>query len=402
MKKVAIIGSVGIPANYGGFETLTEKIVEQLSDKYDITVYCSRPSFRRQDRKKFHKGARLKYIPLKANGVSSIFYDYISILRALFVADTLLILGVSGCTLLPFVRWLTNKKVIVNIDGLEWKRKKWKGVARWFLRLSEALAIRYSHADIADNRAIQRYTAMYYGSMSHLIAYGGPLDYDRSEHPEIEEKYPFMSEKYFIKVARIEPENNVELILQAFSELDIPLVLIGNWKSSEYAQNLRKRFEGYSNIHLLDPIYTELEINYLRRKAYAYVHGHEAGGTNPSLVEAMCLRLPVITYDVSFNRETTKDEAIYFRHKDDLKLIVKYASEDVLKLNASCMRFNAAKYYNWEVIARQYHCLIQSLYETESEKKVLQRLPNELRIELRSGNFESVMSEYRFEFQEAS
>lgn len=392
MKRIAIIGSVGIPANYGGFETLTENLVEQLSDKYEITVFCSGKSVAKKDRKTSHKGARLLYLPFKANGISSILYDYISIIRALFFADTLLILGVSGCTILPLVRLFTRKKIIVNIDGLEWRRKKWNEWAKWFLRYSESCAVRYSHADVADNKVIQRYTAMYYGSVSHVIAYGGPKELDKSKRPDLNAKYPFTTEKYYVKVARIEPENNIDLVLEAFSELDAKLVLVGNWNHSEYASELRKKYQGFENLLLLDPIYKKDEINFIRRNALAYIHGHEAGGTNPSLVEAMCMKLPVIAFDVSFNHETTQHEALYFKDKEMLKLLVKHASQDVMDLNARCMRNTALKMYDWEKIAAQYQNLFESVSRSSMVKQKVPRISKEERLLLRTDQFEQLVT----------
>jgi hypothetical protein len=132
-KKIAIIGTVGLPANYGGFETLTEHLIEDLGQKHTITVYCSGKKYPASARKATYKGANLRYIPLDANGIQSIPYDSISILHALFYADVLLILGVAGAWILPFVRWFTNKKIIISIDGIEWKRDKWNWLAKWYL-----------------------------------------------------------------------------------------------------------------------------------------------------------------------------------------------------------------------------------------------------------------------------
>ncbi len=118
--KLAIIGSVGLPAAYGGFETLTEHLVNNLNTDYDITVYCSGKKYKKDQRQKYYKNARLKYIPLEANGVHSILYDTISIIHSLFYADVLLILGVPGAWILPFVKFFTKKKIIISIDGIEW------------------------------------------------------------------------------------------------------------------------------------------------------------------------------------------------------------------------------------------------------------------------------------------
>ncbi|MFN6946485.1 MAG: DUF1972 domain-containing protein, partial [Cytophagaceae bacterium] len=170
-KSIAIIGTVGIPAKYGGFETLAENLVTYLSSEYNITVFCSGKAY--DDRPDSFNGAKLKYINLSANGPASIFYDIFSIINSLKFADVLLILGVSGCVSLPIVRLLSKKKIIVNIDGLEWKRGKWSRFAKWFLKFSEALAVRYADVIIADNRVIQEYIANEYGKLSELISYGG-------------------------------------------------------------------------------------------------------------------------------------------------------------------------------------------------------------------------------------
>ena len=130
----------------------------------------------------------------------------------------------------------------MNIDGLEWRRKKWNKLASWFLRLSEAVAIRYAHAHIADNKAIQRYTAMNYGTIGHVIAYGGNQNRDKRRDAVLFQKYSFLPSGYYIKVARIEPENNIEMVLKAFVASGLPLVLVGNWKNSDYGKTLYRQY----------------------------------------------------------------------------------------------------------------------------------------------------------------
>lgn len=398
MKKIAIIGSVGVPANYGGFETLTENLIEQLAKKYEITVFCSGKTYQKAERKSNFKGASLKYVPLKANGLQSILYDYISIIRALFYADTLLILGVSGCTLLPLIRLFTRKKIIVNIDGLEWRRKKWNGLARWFLRLSERFAIRSSHAHIADNKAIQRYTALYYGSISQVIAYGGNHTHEHEDNSILIDKYPFVKANYCIKVARIEPENNIELVLKAFENLDMRLVLVGNWENSEYGKNLFLNYKNSGNITLLNPIYEAKEIDFLRKNAMLYVHGHEAGGTNPSLVEAMCLGLPVLAFDVSFNHETTHSQASYFKNIHELRNSIERIGSSELEKNARSMLKISKNEYTWERIAAQYDELVQAVHKGKSKVSTMQKIDRADRLKLRSDSFEQIIKKYQLKF----
>jgi len=171
MRKIAIIGIVGLPANYGGFESFTEQLVQRLWNQFDITVYCSKPAFREHP-ESFGK-TRLCYLPLKANGMQSIPYDMWSILDALRFADSLLILGVGGCTLLPLLRFFgCRKKIVVNIDGIEWRRTKWSGLARWYLRLSERCAVRFADVVVGDNQVIVDYVKSTYHCDCSLIEYG--------------------------------------------------------------------------------------------------------------------------------------------------------------------------------------------------------------------------------------
>jgi glycosyltransferase involved in cell wall biosynthesis len=358
MKKVAIIGTVGIPSRYGGFETLAHHLTDQLKDEFEFTVYCSKKAYQKYERPTLFNKAKLVYLPFDANGVQSIIYDMVSILHALFFADTLLILGVSGGIAIPFVRLFTNKKVIVNIDGLEWRRNKWNGFAKWFLKISEKIAVKFSHADITDNEAIKRYTSINYKTLSHLIEYGGDHTISFSSGKPFVKKYPFLEKAYAFKVARIEPENNIHMVLEAFSKTNQPLVLVGNWQKSDYGIQLKLKYQQFSNIILLDPIYDQEELDVIRRNCWVYIHGHSAGGTNPSLVEAMCLNLPVISFDVSYNRASTENEATYFKNVEDLVQLISNLEYTSLIENATKMGQIATKRYQWSVIATKYKNLI--------------------------------------------
>ena len=157
MKQVAIVGIQGVPAKYGGFETLVENIIgDNCCSEVRYTVFCSGKDY--ATRMKTYKGAQLKYIPLfHANGIQSTPYDILSMLKCLRGYDAVVILGVSGCIFLPIFRLLYRKQLIVNIDGLEHRRAKWSKFARWFLRTSEAMAVRYADVVITDNKGIQDY-----------------------------------------------------------------------------------------------------------------------------------------------------------------------------------------------------------------------------------------------------
>ncbi|MBL0065315.1 MAG: DUF1972 domain-containing protein [Bacteroidetes bacterium] len=362
--KVAIIGTAGVPARYGGFETLAHHLVDQLHNDYDLTVYCSSSYYHRDEQVKQFNGARLVYLPLNANGLQSIFYDIISIIHALRYADKLLILGVSGCILLPFIKLFTNKKIIVNIDGMEWRRQKWSYPVRKFLKLSEYCAVKFSDADITDNAAIQRYTAMHYKTLSHMIAYGADHCAAEAISPSNVSRYPFLSSPYAFKVCRIEPENNIHMVLEAFANFSaFPLVMVGNWSNSEYSRGLKKKYSSNSNLILLDPIYDQRELNILRSNCTVYIHGHSAGGTNPSLVEAMYLGLPVFAYDVNFNRATTEGKARYFHSESELLSMLQQVKPEEREALGREMKAIANRRYTWPAIAQRYRFVLNTAFE---------------------------------------
>lgn len=352
-RRIAIIGTVGIPAKYGGFETLAEYLTRYLGEDYNLTVYCSTKAY---DKKlKYHNGAKLEYINLKANGVQSIFYDIISIFKSLKIADTLIILGVSGCIILPFLKLTTKKRMVVNLDGLEWKRDKWGKLARWFLKLSEKMAVKYADIIVVDNKVIQDYVYAAYNKRSTFIAYGADHVKKEPISDDLKALYPFIGYSYAFKVCRIEPENNIEMILEAFTEFqELDLVIVGNWTNSEYGDKLRLKYETCNNIHLVNPIYDQKVLNQLRSNCRLYIHGHSAGGTNPSLVEAMYLGLPIFAYDVDYNKETTKYKAKYFKNKFELISLLNNTDDMQLEKIGKELKFIAEKNYRWEKIALDY------------------------------------------------
>ena len=355
MKRVAIIGTQGVPAKYGGFETLVENIIgENCSDGISYTVFCSSKDM--PDKIKEYKGARLKYVCLKANGVQSIPYDIVSMMRAICGYDAILILGVSGCIFLPIFKLFCRKKVIVNIDGLEYRRAKWKNWVKKFLKLSEKVAVRFADVIITDNKGIYYYVKEKYGKETTLIAYGGDhalIDITKEREEEILKQYDLVAGDYSISVCRIEPENNCHITLEAFKNSKENLVFIGNWDRNGYSRKLKEEYKDkYSNIILLNSIY-DLNILYtLRKNAKYYIHGHSAGGTNPSLVEAMFFGRPILSYDVVYNRETTKNKAHYFTDADGLQQLIAQEVD-----NGKELKEVACEKYTWAKIARQYEAL---------------------------------------------
>jgi glycosyltransferase involved in cell wall biosynthesis len=354
--KIAIIGTNGLPGRYGGWDQLLNHLTLNLKDEFSFVVYTS--SYNAVKGLKEYNGAKIRIIPLKANGIQSIFYDAISMFHAIFYYDKLLILGTSGCIFLPLIKLFKTKKqtIILNPDGQEWKRGKWNKFAKWFLALSEKFGVKYSNVVISDNKKIQDYLIQKYKRDSILIEYGG----DNAKYVPISEetcqKYGIKPNQYAFKVCRIEPENNIDMILEAFKETEMTFILVGNWNFSKYGQYTRKKYSMYKNLRLLDPIYEQTVLDELRGNCGIYIHGHSVGGTNPSLVEAMNLGLCCIAYNVEYNIETTENKAIYFSNSLEIKKIINNFQNNEINFASykTMMKDIATKRYKWKIITDKY------------------------------------------------
>ncbi|MBL4628993.1 MAG: DUF1972 domain-containing protein [Roseicyclus sp.] len=354
---IAILGSVGVPARYGGFETLADNLVRFHADtdrSEDLSVYCSSPTY--PDRPEQFGNATLRYSRFRANGAASVLYDATTLRDAIRRGvDVVLLLGVSGAIALPALA-RRGTRIVTHVDGLEWQRGKWSGPARAFLHWSERLAVRHSDAVIADSPAIATHLMQEYGVKADVIAYGGD---HATQVPTPPSPAPAdLPEGYALALCRIEPENNAHMILEAFAEAAAPLVFVGNWGNSPYGRALRARFGHLPHIRLLDPIYAPGPLFVLRRGATAYIHGHSAGGTNPALVEMMHIGHPILAFDCVFNRQTTQDQALFFTDRDSLVA----ALQGPLELqDGDGLREFAEQHYTWAKVGGQYFDLLNKV-----------------------------------------
>lgn len=355
-KKVAIIGTNGLPANYGGFETLAENLVIQLGSDYDFIVYCSK---KQKTKRKYFADARLIHIPLDGNGFQGVFYDLLSLFQAWFTVDTILYLG-PGVGAILFLNKLFKTKLIVNHGGLnEWEREKLSWIQKKYAFINHKMAANAATMNIADNNILQSSLFKTFNKDAIVIRYGG--DHAQSVKPDtpLISKYTFLTKPYFVSVSRAQLDNNLHLLLEAFSQLPgETLVLISNWHISEYGKKLYDQYKNNDNLILLNAIYDAYELNCIRSTATAYIHSHSRCGTAPSLVEAICLNLPIISYDVLTNRETTKNKALFFKTAEDLKNIIEKINDKSLIL----LRQETAKIkdeYLWNNIAKQYDDILK-------------------------------------------
>ena len=352
--KVAIIGTNGLPGKYGGWDQLVNHLTKNLRDEFSFLVYTS---YTTDDPKlKEYNGAKIKIVPLKANGIQSIPYDIVSMLHAVFFCDVLFICGTSGCIFLPFIK-LFVKKIVLNPDGQEWKRKKWSKPIQWFLKISERFGVQFSSTVVSDNVKIQEYILDGYNKKSELIEYGGDQVINVPLSNDTAKKYGIEEGSYAFKVCRIEPENNIHVILEAFKEKsNIDLIIIGNWNFSEYGKSLRDEYHRFTNLKLLDPIYDQVTLDELRSNCGLYIHGHSVGGTNPSLVEAMNLGLCIVAFNVDYNIETTENSAIYFNNENDLLRILDDFDGNLIDIDQyrNKMAEIAQRRYLWKIITDKY------------------------------------------------
>lgn len=359
--RIAIIGTVGVPARYGGFETLAENLVHYHASQChtsNLAVYCSSKNYCVHDRNSQYKKAELRWIHLEGNGPMSILYDFLSLIDAVCKGDRqILILGVSGAMILPLIRLISQARIVINIDGIEWRRAKWGAVARLFLRVSEWFAIRFAHEVIADNQAIADYVTAEYGRETIVIPYGGDHALLYFADQRFVEGLP---DSYALALCRIEPENNVDMILDAWQSISMPLVFIGNWEASIYGRNLKSRFKDAPGITLVDSIYEPTALRAIRDKAVLYIHGHSAGGTNPSLVEMMHFGIPVIAYDCNFNRYSTEGNALYFSLPDHIvEHMTPIKKIDIGNIGLAMLEI-ARRRYCWEDIGARYFSILDS------------------------------------------
>jgi glycosyltransferase involved in cell wall biosynthesis len=356
-KKVALIGTNGIPAKYGGFETLTEYLARYLNEEFEISVYCAKTP--KNKRLRTYLNSKLIYIPFKANGWQSMVYDALSIIHAFRKTDTLVILGFSGVFAFP-LRKIFKKKIVFNIGGVEWQKVRGNKMfakleiasKKWF----ERICVKYSDIVIADNQVIFDYVKERYNTECVLAEYGGDHAVFIPKTTKLIHKYPFLNKDYDISISRAQEDMNIHLLIDAYILLpERNLVIVSNWEISEYGINLKKLHKNkYPNIFLQDAVYNIEELNAIRSNATLYFHTHSLCGTAPSLTEAMSLGLPILCFDVPTNRATTEENSYYFKTPDSLVSIIrKLTKEDIVQLGKS-MKSIAQRRYTWKRIIDLY------------------------------------------------
>ena len=365
--KIAILGTKGIPNNYGGYEQFAEYISQKLVRRgHQVTVYNpSFHAFRGTDL----QGVSIirKYSPEKLiGGAANFIYDFLCLKDAL--SRDFDIIYEAGYHSVAFsyrllkVRNRVSPILITNMDGLEYNRSKWSAFTQGLIRRLEKIAVRESPYMISDNLGIQKYYQTNFSRDSYFIPYGAdPVENFNEEHLK---SYQLEKFGYQMLVARLEPENNIETILNGYllSKINAPFIVVGNHKTS-YGNYLKKKYHG-NLIRFVGGIYNKNELDALRHFSAAYYHGHSVGGTNPSLLEAMACECFIIADDNVFNKSVLFDSALYFKNETEVKELIERLPElREQKRNAFIEQNNERirTQYNWDTIVTQHEDLFRKL-----------------------------------------
>ncbi|MFT4204997.1 MAG: DUF1972 domain-containing protein [Chitinophagaceae bacterium] len=360
---VAIIGTRGIPNNYGGFEQFAEYLSLGLVKRgHEVTVYNSHNHlYQGKDWNGVHIIHKLD--PEKKIGTAGQFiYDLCCIWDTRkHNYDIILQLGYTSSTVWGWL--LPRKKSVVttNMDGIEWRRSKFSKRVQRFLKFAESLAIKYSDHLIADSKGVQRYLMNQYEAPSIYIPYGAEVFHAPNE--DILVKYDLKPYQYNMLIARLEPENSIDKILDGvvMSESKLPFLVIGNYDKA-YGDFLRSRYKNQTQIRFLSSIYDINILDNLRYHSRMYFHGHTVGGTNPSLLEAMASSCIICAHKNVFNETILGPDAYYFM---DSKDVARYL--DMPELDKSFVPNNIRKIetlYTWDNIIGQYEAFFEKVKRT--------------------------------------
>lgn len=360
---IAILGTRGIPNNYGGFEQFAEYLSKGLVNRgHHVTVY--NPHFHPYQESEY-EGVKIvkQYSPESLIGAAANFiYDYLCLRDALKNDyDIILECGYNPAAIFYYLCPIHKSILITNMDGLEWKRDKWNRFTKKLIKYFEKCGVKKSDFLVSDNLGSLDYYREEYGKESVFIPYGAE-EFKRPNYDAIKE-LSLSRNGYFLLVARLEPENNIEMIIEGYlkSKSNFSLVVVGKLNTS-YAKYLESEYKS-SGVRFLGGIYNKKRLNNLRYFSSIYFHGHSVGGTNPSVIEAMSCGCFIISHDNIFNRSVLNDNALFFKDTDDISYYIEHLDEYKSRrknfIKSNFHQINTK--YNWKLIVSKYEQFFQRL-----------------------------------------
>jgi glycosyltransferase involved in cell wall biosynthesis len=360
---IAMIGTRGVPAAYGGFETAIEEVGRRLADRgHTVTVYTRGSEHKERE----FLGMKLVHLPaLPVKQLETLSHTGLSVAHALVRArtDAAFVFNAANSPFLPMLR-ARRIPIALHMDGLEWKRSKWGPRGKAYYRWAEQFGVRWADALIADAPGISDYYVHEFGAQTELIRYGAPI-LDEA----VTERLGELSVKpgeYHLVVARFEPENHVLDIVEGYraSDARLPLVVVGSAPyAAGYIQQIRDAAEGDPRIRLVGGVYDQELLDALYFHAASYAHGHSVGGTNPSLLRAMGAGTAVLAYDVGFNRETLNEQGWFFDTAADVTARVNEIESNPLAAErfGEASKERAGTTFRWDTVADEYEDLARRL-----------------------------------------
>jgi glycosyltransferase involved in cell wall biosynthesis len=366
--RVALIGTRGVPARYGGAETWAQELTVRLAARgHDVTVYCRHNNV--EGNPSEYRGVHLEYAPcVNTKALSTLTHSITSLASAIRRRfDVLLVFNAGNAPMLVLAR-AAGQKVAINVDGQDWRRGKWGRLERAYYQAAELVSSRMADRVIVDSVTIGDYYADRWDARSTYIGNGAPLTSSRD--PSILETYGLERGKYVLMTSRLEPENNAALLVDAWKSLgeeEYQLVIAGitNWKSG-YVRDLAAAAADAPGVHLLGGVYAPGHIDELLCGCYVYVHGNEVGGTSPGLLQALGSGACVLSIDVDINREVGSDNMLYYqKDPDELARLLKTVISDpqmVHHMRATAQSAVTSR-YDWDVVTERYERLLVDVTE---------------------------------------
>lgn len=347
MALIAIIGSHGIYANYGGWDELVRNLAERRRSDLNYLIFNSAAY---PPQKSAPEGVTVRQLKFKADGYQGLFYDFWSIWVSRRKADTMLLLGAQGMPLAVFLRLFHRFRIVTNAGGFEWERPKFGYFLKKYLKWCFNLSLRHADVVILDNEHYRNFLPSRIRADVRVQPYGGEIDESLEVTDEMVKKYPFLGKPYFLSVSRPLADNQLDELCRSFAGSGKTLVLISNFSSTPYGIAVMKRFSGISNLILINGLYVKPELDLIRRKCTAYIHTHTLCGTAPSLVEMVMARVPILSVDNPQNRFTLDNQGFYYNTFDEVQQLTD-ARPDLSQYIPStelCSR------YPWDIVVKAY------------------------------------------------
>ncbi len=358
--RVAIVGSHGLYARYGGWDQLVNNLAERKARETEYLIFNSSDTPKNE---RHLEGVVVRRLILKASGLQGLFYDFWSILVAWWTVDVVLLLGVQGIPLVPLLRVFRRVTIVANVGGIEWERPKFGPLSRLYLRACFGLSFRYADYVVLDNPHYKTFVPTRRSATVIVLPYGGEIDDSLEVTEDLSKKYPFLRGDYYLSISRALEDNRTAELCEAFRDSASKLVLISNFSSSAYGKRVFQQYERCPNIVLIDGLYDKPELDLVRRKCTGYIHTHTLCGTAPSLVEMIVAQRPILSIDIPQNRFTLLGQGHFFSNFDELRDFI----DGLPELASLIPSVDVRARYAWDRVVADY----ESLFARDPDPELL-------------------------------